>query len=203
MAYCSKECQKADWKSHKRNCLNNELLAESLKHHSNTPLGMLESLVLPDGITRFELDKRLEKWVKFHQPLLMWAAIESLSLGKDLSRSRKQVLYIKLEARHDHHESAGKYFRAADAYPVNVEEAMTWPAPWPESLVALRELQDESERMNRGSCAAVMVECKPLAVQTVPFGSLKNLTDTQLTKNWKEMVTAEIEPGNRPYKTRR
>jgi len=203
MAYCSKECQKADWKSHKKNCLNNESLAEALKHHASTPLGMLESLLLPDGISRFELDKRLEKWVKFHQPLLMWATIHSLSLGKDLSRSRKQVLYIKLEARRDHDNSTGKYFRAIDAYTVSIGEAMTWPAPWPESLDALRQLQDESESVKRGACAAVMVECAPLAVQTVPFGSLKNMEDTPIIENWKEMLMREIEQGNRPYKNRR
>ncbi|KAI9067706.1 hypothetical protein FKP32DRAFT_1672805, partial [Trametes sanguinea] len=51
--YCSRECQKADWKSssprpqnHKGACKNNRLLESRLREYEATPRGQLDRLFL-------------------------------------------------------------------------------------------------------------------------------------------------------------
>lgn len=182
---------------HKANCKAKVELTAALKEHENTPAGILDRFFLPEGISRYELDQRLEKWVKFHHPTLLAACLHGLRVPEDLDNTRKMVLYMKLSAREDHGGSAGKYFRVVEAYPVKVDEAMKKPSPWPESLTQLRAMQDESERLKRGHQTAVMVECPPLAVQTVPFGSMKSMKALVIMPQWKEVLTRDIENGKK------
>ncbi|KAL6301522.1 hypothetical protein BKA93DRAFT_919748 [Sparassis latifolia] len=198
--YCSKECQKADWKNHKVNCMNNATLAEALKEHDSTPLGQLARLSIPDNISMYELDQRLEGWVKFHNPTLMGSALHALELSRDIMRTRSHVMYVKLAARprSEHGNAVGKFFRVIDAYPVAVAEAHQWPEPWPASLNALKEMQELHASNGRpGNTAAAMVECYPLAVQTVPFGSIPNMDDLPPLPNWKDVLIEEVEAGRR------
>jgi len=145
----------------------------------------------------YELDKRLEKWVKFHHLTLMGATLHAIDLPKDINNARKTVLYIKLKActRDLHGDVVGKYFRVEEAYPLSVEQAMKKPAPWPESLEQLTTLQDESEANRRGRVIAAMVECPPLSVQTVPFASIPRIQERKV-QNWKELLVRAAENGH-------
>ncbi|KAI0363863.1 hypothetical protein BV20DRAFT_975163 [Pilatotrama ljubarskyi] len=199
MTYCSRECQKADWKNHKGACQNNGLLESRLREHESTPQGLLDRLFLVDGVSMHELDQRLEKWVRFHSPTLMAATVHALRLPLSVSRSRTHLLYVRLAPRgHAEHQGApAKFFRVLDAEVVEWDEAERRDAPWPESLAQLRAMQDESERMGRGGVAAAMVECPPLAVQTVPFGSMRELRE-RVQEDWKPFLIAQVEQGKRP-----
>ncbi|KAI0656445.1 hypothetical protein C8Q70DRAFT_335269 [Cubamyces menziesii] len=197
--YCSRECQKADWKSHKGVCMTNDLLESLLRAHENSPQGQRERLGLVDGLSLRELDQRLEKWVRWHTLTLMTATVHALRLPESLARARAYVLYIRLEARPqaEHNGAPAKFFRVRDAEVVSVEEGMRRPLPWPWSLLQLRQLQDEAERSGRGGEAAAMVECPPLGVQTVPFGSLRDLGDV-VQEDWKEFLVHHVEQGRKP-----
>jgi len=144
----------------------------------------------------YELDQRLEKWIQLHKTTLLTTCIHALRLPEDLSRARTHVMYLKLRAcaNDEHGGSARKHFAVEDAYPVVVAEAEAWKAPWPESLQQLRVLQDSDQARSSGEVAAVMVECPPLAVQTVPFGSLKDL-NFAVVPEWREVLVAHIKAG--------
>ncbi|KAI0667934.1 hypothetical protein C8Q78DRAFT_1051105 [Trametes maxima] len=196
--YCSRECQKADWQNHKGACQNNNTLESRLREHESTPEGLLDRLFLVDGVSMHELDQRLEKWVRVHSRALMATTLHALRLPEDVGRSRTQVLYVRLAPRGqaEHQGVPGKFFRIEDAEVVSWDDAMSRKAPWPESLSQLRLMQDESERMDRGGVAAAMVECPPLAVQTVPFGSMKNLRE-KVREDWKSFLMAQVEQGKK------
>lgn len=127
------------------------------------------------------------------------AACESgLRLPENIDNALKQVLYVKLRGRAhpEHRGDVGKLFAVEDAYPLLIEEAMTWRSPWPESLLQLKDWQDKSGRLGRGRYTAVMVECPPLAVQTVPYGSLFPTSfDPVIKPDWKEILVDDVLHG--------
>ena len=178
------------------------MLASRLKEHESTPGGLFDRLMLVDGISMYELDQRLEKWVRFHNATLMAATVQALQLPLDVSRARTHLLYVTLAPRGaaEHGGSAAKFFRVEDAVVIEVEDAMRRESPWPESIMQLRQMGDEMARNGRGEVAAAMIECPPLAVQTVPFGSMmeRTLKKEMLHATWKKFFMDHIEQGLRP-----
>lgn len=144
-----------------------------------------------------ELDTRLEKWIKFHNPTLMGACIHALALPRDITRSRSHVLHLKVRPRTDHGGSAAKYFRVVEAEPIEIAQAMSYSPPWPESLNDLKNLREESEQSGRGTVAAIGIVCFPLGVQIIPFGSLKGLNTLRVLPTWKNTLIQDVENGKK------
>ena len=152
---------------------------------------------LPEGMSLTDMDQRLEKWVKFHHFTLMAATIHALALPRDPTRSRTHVIHIILLPRIDHNGSASKFFRICDASVLEISEAMNMRDPWRASLEQVAVMRQESESMKRGTVAAAGVECPPLGVQFVPFGSLKDLSPLKILSNWKEILIRDVENGKK------
>ncbi|KAH7929998.1 hypothetical protein BV22DRAFT_1079996 [Leucogyrophana mollusca] len=191
--YCSKECQKADWASHKEQCNKTVEHAEALKSVFN-PMNLIP---LPDGLTLSQLDQRLEKWIKFHSPTLMGATIHALGLPRDLSRASTHVVRTQLAIRTDHGGSPAKFFRIREVEAIPIEEAKKLRDPWRESLEDFQKMREESEAMGRGTVAAMGVVCPPLGVQMVPFGSLTDLSLLPKVPQWKEVLIKDVENGKK------
>ena len=170
----------------------------ALKEHENTPQGALDRLLIPGGLSLYELDQRLEKWVRFHSYTLMGACLHAVRAPEDLNNLRSTVLYVKLGVREDHGNDPMKYFRVVEAYPVSVQDGMRRPSPWPESLLQLRVMQNDAEKeKKRGMVGATFIECPPLAVQTVPFGSVKDVHSLSIQEDWKGALISDVENGTK------
>ncbi|KAH7913088.1 hypothetical protein BJ138DRAFT_1003056 [Hygrophoropsis aurantiaca] len=155
--YCSKECQKADWGSHKEQCTKTVEHAESLK-----------SIFNPKNL-----------------------------LPRDLKRTSTHVVRTRLDIRTDHGGSPAKYFRVRQCEAIPIAEAKKLVDPWRESLEDLEKLRKESESMGRGTVAAMAIECPPLGVQMVPFGSMKSLSSLPKIPHWKDVLFKDVENGKK------
>lgn len=163
------------------------------------PTNPLSRIPLPDEMNLVELDRRLAEWIKFHKGTLMVCSYHALSLPIDISRTRTHILHIIVEPRTDHERNPAKYFRVKTATVPSYAEAMGYGPPWPLSIQRLKEMRDESERTGRGTETAAGIECSPMGVQMLPFGSIfsKNFTRTKVLKNWLDILKKDVEEGKR------
>lgn len=90
-----------------------------------------------------------------------------------------------------------KFFRVNDAFLIDIEEAKKLGSVWTASIEHVDTMRAESEALRRGSVAAVALECAPLSMQIVPFGSLKDLSPLKIQNNWKEILIRDVERGKK------
>ena len=70
--------------------------------------------------------------------------------------------------------------------------------PWPDGLMHFAKLREESDRLKRGGVAMIGLECPPLGMQVVPFGSItKDIKQARVLRNWKDILTRDIKNGRR------
>ncbi|KAF8812584.1 hypothetical protein BYT27DRAFT_7182621 [Phlegmacium glaucopus] len=193
--YCSRQCQVTNWKSHKDWCNKNVEHAAALVEAD--ALGYTKMLGVPEGLTLKELDEKLEKWVKVQNSLLMAATIHALALPRDLRRSHLYMLRVTVRYRHDHDGVPAKFFRVSDAKVIDFVSARALGGVWPVSIDHIVEMREESERAKRGTVAAIGLECDPLAMQVVPFGSLRDLSPLKLQPKWKDILISDVETGKK------
>ncbi|KAH7929988.1 hypothetical protein BV22DRAFT_1001749, partial [Leucogyrophana mollusca] len=195
--YCSKKCQTADWRNHKRLCvvLDDQLLA--LQATMFNPAALMAPL--PDGLTLAGLDERLEKWVKFHTPAMLEASVHALDLGAGFKRGATHLVRSHLTIRTDHGNSSAKFFRIKDVEVLSINDAMRLPPPWGASIDELRRMRESSEESGRGSVIMMAIDCPPLATQYVPFCSMRPCnTSGPYCADWRTVLIDLVESGRRP-----
>ncbi|KAJ6563006.1 hypothetical protein DFH09DRAFT_1159138, partial [Mycena vulgaris] len=131
-------------------------------------------------------DIRLEKWIKYHNSTLMAATIHALALPRDLTRSRTHVVCLVVQPREDNDLPASKFFRVVEAEAIGIslrQTAMYHPCG-----------KRGEEAGNGGSNGNRM---STSGVQSVPFGSLRDLSVLRILPNWKEIMTRDVESGKK------
>ena len=123
----------------------------------------------------------------------MAATIHALALPRDIKRSRTHIVRMQVSYREDNNGSPGKFFCVDRAEAIEMDEARRLGGAWPESLVQIGKLREESEKRRMGTVAAIGVECYPLAVQIVPFGSLRDLSPLEIVKDWERVLKRDVQ----------
>lgn len=85
--YCSQECQKMHWPSHKVICQHTASQISNAKH----PVGA--------GAVDESLVKNLRKFVSAHSTLLGWAGFQALQLKRVPANVRQSALLVELDYR--------------------------------------------------------------------------------------------------------
>lgn len=142
----------------------------------------------------------LRRWVKFHDFVLMAAAVHALDLMQDFSRSRTHTLWLQLSHRSLNNEEPSKYFRIVNAEVVAISDVtrMGKDEEWIKTLNIFSSMSYRSEMEGKGLVAAVIVECPPLAPQVMPVGSLtEHHFKPGVLVNWKDILIKCIERGEK------
>lgn len=115
----------------------------------------------------------------------------------DIKRARTHLLRIKVVYRPDNDGVIGKAFRIQDASVISVEDARALGGVWPASIDQLEKRRKGGEASGRGTTSGVALECDPLAMQTVPFGSIQDLGHVEIDPRWKEALIGIVEAGKK------
>lgn len=187
------------WQRHRIECANNvryEAEISQADEASTFPLYALQSHLPTFG----DMDEMLRRWVKFHDFVLMAAAVHALDLMQDFSRSRTHTLWLQLSHRCFNHEEPSKYFRIANAEVVAISDVtrMGKDEEWIKTLNMFSSMSYKSEIEGKGLVAAVIVECPPLAPQIMPVGSpAEHRLKPEVLANWKEILIKCVERGEK------
>ncbi|KXN87328.1 hypothetical protein AN958_08953 [Leucoagaricus sp. SymC.cos] len=200
--YCSRECQVADWKSHKQICSLNMAQAAQLaavdELHDAEAVGPTHFPKGPSGLSWAELDAKLEKWVKHFGQMLMYTTIHALKLPIQYPRARTHLLHVTIVYNSDNGGKTGRFFDLDGVQVMSMEEAGQLDGAHRMSVEQLRFRREDSERRGRGAVIAAAVVCKPLAVQIVPFGSITQqlMKRMKWVENWEKNLRRCIASGN-------
>ncbi|KIM73348.1 hypothetical protein PILCRDRAFT_802801 [Piloderma croceum F 1598] len=177
--YCSPECQKIHWQSHKPIC---QLVVGQLASAKQQAIG-------PDGS---DLQKHLRKFVSLHSALLGWAGFQALQLKRIPANIRHQALLIELSC--NNHADPSRRFSVAGTHLVS-RSYVTDKDP----IVTVDiQRRDERCRHNGGiGTVVILVQCGSVS-QIIPVEiDSPSKTSWDMRVDWAEILYHSIESSNK------
>ncbi|KAJ3485123.1 hypothetical protein NLI96_g5169 [Meripilus lineatus] len=168
--YCSKECQKKAWPSHKEKCkLNQRILI-----NDDNPL------------------KYIQKFTSKHRPVLAESAVRALELSIDIERPLRYVLAVFLRKREDSQRAETSYFvTGADVLPYEAFPS----ARCEEMKDQIRKVTKEYKKSGMDGALFVVLMCPEEGTMNIaPVGFSRNTFFPPGTP-WKEFLFAHLNEG--------
>jgi len=182
--YCSPECQKLHWTSHKQICQHTASQMSAAKHQQ------LGAAYVDENVA-----KHLRKFTSNHQSLLGWAGFQALRLKRVPANVRQQALLIELEV--NNHGDPSRPFSIAGTHIVP-RTYVTGRDP----LVAA-DIQRREERCRQnggiGTCV-VLIQCGAIS-QVMPVEvDPPSKISWDCREDWADVLTHFVESGRTDFK---
>ncbi|KAI0819270.1 hypothetical protein BC628DRAFT_1423919 [Trametes gibbosa] len=182
--YCSQDCQKAHWSSHKPICQHTASQISSAKQQPG-PGGIDEGVV-----------KSLRKFVSAHSSLLSWAGFQALQLKRVPSNVRQNALLIELNYRHSASDALRRF--SVKATHVVPRTYVTDNDP----LVGQDILRREERCRKSGGigCAVIIIQCGEVSqVMPVEVDSPSRIS-WDMREDWLQTLQRFVEAGRTDFK---
>jgi len=182
--YCSPECQKMHWSSHKTIC-----------QHTSAQLASAKQQAVGSGYADENLAKNLRKFTSLHSNLLGWAGFQALQLKRMPTNIRQQALLIELTCTNN--ADPNRRFSVASTHLVS-RSYVTDRDP----LVAA-DIQRREERCRRHGgigTAVVLIQCGAIS-QVMPVEvDPPSKISWDSRDDWAEVLRHFVESGRADFK---
>ncbi|KAJ3485122.1 hypothetical protein NLI96_g5168 [Meripilus lineatus] len=167
--YCSKECQKKAWPSHKEDCKRKSRVPKD----ENNPT------------------RRLQRFTGRHRPVLADSAVRALNLSVDINRSLDFVLAIFLRRRDSQKPETSYFATGADVLPL---EAFP-PEQCTEMKAMVRKVDEDHKKGGMDGGLLVLLMCLDDGVINIAPAGFSREHFYPPGTPWKELLMAHLNEG--------
>jgi len=184
--YCSKDCQRSHWASHKAVCQVTAQTVARVQHEAQSNKEDYPSDQLP---------KYLRKFCSHHASLLAWVAYQALELRRMPANIRSKSLLIEIEFD----PSAPQRFKLVDTHFVPRSYLSQYADPTIVNDVSRRE--SRCRAAGGIGTAVVLLQCRAMCeVMPVEIDSPARLADWEVREDWEEILEWYIMAGRSDFK---
>lgn len=170
----SKECQRADWATHKLQCMLNMRTAEA------------------SGANKTARAKALRAWTAKHRPTLAACALHAVQLTQDIAHASDRILLVQLKPRRD-------TTRVERAFAVENAMVVRYPFFTPQQEMEMRAMYRSADAANRrdgmdGTVVAMLHDLES-GVSNCMSAGFQLAAIQPIEGTWMDLLMAKVDQG--------